>query len=274
MPKFVPKSLLILLILLPLQQISATDDAKEQRWATQISDALLTGDAVWLPRKSGKFLALFAENQRSKARGAVILIHGIGAHPDWPEVIHPLRTELPEFGWSTLSLQMPVLNNDKKAHDYIPLMDEVAERIDAAITFLEQKKIYNIVIMGHSLGTVMSAHYLANTPKVTLRAYVGISMVDIGLGMEKENKPVTSNIKALEILKIPVLDIFGSEDAFSVKTTAKARKTAAAKVGNSQYRQVVIEGADHFFHGYETPLLKRIRSWLARYAAGSEIKIK
>jgi pimeloyl-ACP methyl ester carboxylesterase len=274
MLNFSSKSLLILLFLLIVQLVYATDEEKEKRWATQISDSLLTGDAVELPRKSGKFLAIYAENQRSKAYGAVILIHGMGAHPDWPEVIHPLRTELPEYGWSTLSIQMPVLDNDKKVHDYIPLMDEVAERIDAAIKFLEQKKIYNIVIMGHSLGTTMSAHYLANTPRSKLRAYVGISMVDIGSTMKKENTLSIGNIKALEIIKIPVLDIYGSEDSASVITTTRARKTAAAKNNNTRYRQVVIEGADHFYHGYETPLVKRIRSWLSRYAAGSEIKVK
>jgi len=270
---FAPKSLLILLILVYTSLVFATDEAKEQRWAAQVSDSLLTGDVAWLPRKSGKFLAIYTENQASKTKGAVILLHGIGAHPDWPEVIHPLRTTLPEFGWSTLSIQMPVLTNDKRAHDYMPLMDEVAERIDAAIKFLQQKKIYNVVIMAHSLGTVMSAHYLANTPDAKLRAYVGISMIGSDQPKESKNASPPWNIKALETIKIPVLDIYGSEDNASVINSAKKRKNSAAKNNNTRYRQVVIKGADHFYHGYETALLKRIRSWLSRYAAGSEINL-
>lgn len=265
------KLLLIFYIFLFWQLCYATDEAKEKRWAQQISDALLTGEAVWLPRKSGKFLAIYTENQGPKVYGAVILLHGIGAHPDWPEVIHPLRTELPEFGWSTLSIQMPVLDNDKKAHDYIPLLDEVAERINAAITFLKQKKIENTVIMGHSLGTIMSTHYLANSPRTKLQAYVGISMGEID---NNKAKTPMGNIASLRKINIPVLDIYGSEDVVSVTVNARARKNAAARAGNTQYQQVVIQGADHFYRGYETQLVKRIRSWLQKHVAGSEIKIK
>jgi hypothetical protein len=39
----------------------------------------------------------------------------MGAHPDWPEVIQPLHSGLPESGWTTLSVQMPILANDARA---------------------------------------------------------------------------------------------------------------------------------------------------------------
>jgi len=271
MQKTSTKLLLIIYFLLFSPHIFATDEAKEKRWASQISDSLLTGEAVYLPRKSGKFLAIYTENQTKDAYGVVILLHGIGAHPDWPEVIHPLRTELPEYGWSTLSIQMPVLANDKNSNDYIPLMDEVAERINAALAYLKKKKIYNMVIMGHSLGTVMSAHYLSTTPRTKLRAYVGISMVEID---NNKNDKVKGNITALKKIKIPVLDIYGSEDNTSVISNAKTRKNAANKNRNTRYHQVMIRGADHFYHGYEDQLIKRIRSWLKKYAAGTEINLK
>ncbi len=44
-----------------------------------------------------------------------LLAHGIGIHPNWEQVIQPLRVALSEQGWNTLSIQMPVLANEAKA---------------------------------------------------------------------------------------------------------------------------------------------------------------
>ncbi|MDX1594365.1 MAG: DUF3530 family protein, partial [Gammaproteobacteria bacterium] len=109
----------------------ASDKAKEQRWADQIVDQLIEGEPVWLEAGEDRFLAILTEAD-GEPRGSVILMHGMGVHPNWPQVIYPLRTELPRLGWTTLSLQMPVLPNDAEAVAYVPLFDEVAPRIDAA----------------------------------------------------------------------------------------------------------------------------------------------
>ena len=42
----------------------------------------------------------------------MIVIHGIGIHPNWETIVKPLRVQLAAKGWNTLSLQMPVLAND------------------------------------------------------------------------------------------------------------------------------------------------------------------
>ncbi len=58
------------------------DTAREKRWADEITPAILVGDAVYLAQKSGhKFLAIYAAN--AKARAGVIVVHGMGVHPDW-----------------------------------------------------------------------------------------------------------------------------------------------------------------------------------------------
>ena len=74
-----------------------------------------------------------------------------------------MREQLPEHGWSTLSLQMPVLQADAKVPDYYPIFDEVPPRIDAGIRFLQDQGIDNIVIVAHSLGAQMAAYWLART---------------------------------------------------------------------------------------------------------------
>ena len=122
----------------------ASDTAKEKRWADQIVDSLMVGDAEWLNDGKGKFLALYAEHNTDKAQGAAIIVHGIGVHPNWPDIIQPLRSQLPDHGWQTLSIQMPILPNDAKSKDYEPLFSGVAPRFDAAVSFIKKKGIRNI----------------------------------------------------------------------------------------------------------------------------------
>ncbi|MBN4080437.1 DUF3530 family protein, partial [Beggiatoa alba] len=219
----------------------ASDLAKEKRWADQIVDSLMSGDAVWLEDGKNKFLGLYTEASSTKTHGAIIVVHGIGVHPNWPDVILPIRTELPEQGWATLSIQMPILENEKTTKDYLPLFEEVGPRFTAAIDFLKTKNIQNIVIAAHSLGTSMTNNYLATQPDPAIRAYIAVSMPndpgELKLNTVKQLSKITT---------IPVLDIFGSQDLESVMRFSKNRLLAGKK-GNPKYKQVIIKGADHFY---------------------------
>ena len=127
---------LVTVLLLTLSFNSyASDLAKEKRWATQVVDAILDGEAVWLNDGKSEFLGIYTEAGEDEGR-AVIVMHGTGIHPDWQQVIQPLRVGLTEHGWNTLSIQMPILANDADYSDYAPLYDEVAPRINAAIKYL------------------------------------------------------------------------------------------------------------------------------------------
>ena len=246
----------------------ATDMAKEKRWADQIVDSLMIGDAVWLESGKNKFLSLFTESNKAKTVGAVIMVHGIGVHPNWPDVVLPIRSELPEHGWATLSIQMPILENGKTSIDYIPLLSEVNGRFAAAVNYLKNKNIKNIVIVAHSLGTTMANKYLLSKPDQTIRAYVSIS------SSSHPDKPELDNVKKLsKISFIPVLDIYGNQDLDSVIHFSKARLVAGTK-NNKNYKQVMIKGADHFYQSKNEQLIKTIRLWLLKAAPGKEIKNK
>ena len=72
----------------------SSDLGKEQRWRDQIVDSLMDGDAVDLSAKDLTFLGLYTEADEDTGRGAVI-VHGIGVHPNWPQVVYPLRRLTP-----------------------------------------------------------------------------------------------------------------------------------------------------------------------------------
>ena len=254
-------SLFILLLSAGLNAASKSDLAKEKRWREQIEPSLLVGDALSLKASGTEFLALFTENTAKQTLGGAIILHGSGVHPAWPDVIEPLRSDLAENGWHTLSLQMPILANEAETKDYEPLFDEVPARIQAGVNFLKSKKINNVVIISHSLGNIMASYYLVKQKDPVIKAFVAISF---GPGIPGKAK--MDSYEHLSKITIPTLDIFGSEDFARNINTASERKLMAKNAGNKKYKQVKIEGANHFFSNMDDTLIKRIRGWLKRYA--------
>src|SRR5690606_17291341 len=96
-----------------------------------------------------KFLAIYAPAAGPVA--GVVVIHGLGVHPDWG-LINPLRSDLSEQGYSTLSIQMPVLAAGRPGSEYQPLFPEAAERIARAVAFLREKGHARVALVAHSLG--------------------------------------------------------------------------------------------------------------------------
>ena len=63
-------------------------------------------------------------------------------------------------------------------------------------------------------------------------------------------------------IKLPILDLYGSRDLDTVLNAVQPRAAAMRKAKHEQYRQVEIEGADHFFVGLEDELVRRVYGWL------------
>jgi pimeloyl-ACP methyl ester carboxylesterase len=241
--------------------VAASDSEKEKRWSQQFVDDLVVGEPLQLKAGTAEFACIFTEASAGSTGHAVILAHGIGVHPDWPEIINPLRSELPEHGWSTLSIQMPILANDAPLQDYLPLFDEAGPRIEAAVRFLRDRGNQTIVLIGHSLGAAMAASYLAHNPQHDLQGLIviGLGAIDLDDRM--------NGVLALEKIQVPVLDLYGSNDLAIVLDSVKARTSAARTAGNTNYRQIEVEDADHFFAGLEDTLNQRVSGWLKSFYA-------
>jgi hypothetical protein len=85
-----------------------------------LADESIKKQTVWLDSPEGKdrgnvkFLGLEMLEQASEPQGAILLLHGVDQHPDWPQVIKPLRTALPEGGWYTFSIMLPYEGYEKQ----------------------------------------------------------------------------------------------------------------------------------------------------------------
>ena len=110
------------------------------------------------------------------------------------------------------------------------------------------------------MGSSMAASHLAKDPSgITAFAAIGMSVHDGA-------NPHAGNLGSLEKIKLPVLDLYGSQDLEPVLNSVKDRAKAARKAGNKDYRQVKVTGANHFFQGLEADLVSRVKSWLAQFA--------
>ena len=225
--------------------VAQPDYAREKRWADEVTPGLVVGDAVYLTQKSGhKFLAVFTPVTPSRA--AVITVHGLGVHPDWG-LIGALRSGLADAGYTTLSVQMPVLESGALAEAYPPLFPDAAERLLAAVAFLNAKGYRNVAIASHSMGSTMSNFFLANTPDPGVAAWISI-----GINPATFTQP--------EKLRVPILDIYGERDFAPVLQRAAARAAVLRTLKGSA--QIEVAGADHYFAGSERELIRQSRQFL------------
>lgn len=84
-----------------------TSDNSETLQTRLFSEQTQDKSLVWLDDKSEKFVGLWQPDTSGQPLGAVLLLHGEGHTPDWPQTVQALRKNLPEFGWATLSIGLP-----------------------------------------------------------------------------------------------------------------------------------------------------------------------
>jgi len=228
--------------LLAIAQQQPSDYAREKRWADQIVPALVSGEAVWLEApRTEKFLGIYSEAKNAK--GAIILAHGLGVHPDYG-VIGELRSRLADVGYTTLSVQMPILAAEAPAARYPVLFWEADARFAGALTYLRRKHYDRIWLVSHSMGSRMANHYISAHPQVPLSGWISLSVSNGDLGPFKR-------------IKFPVFDVYAEKDLEPVIKGA-ARRAATLK-GMKGSSQTMVFGTDHYFAGKDKYLVTLIR---------------
>ena len=231
-------------LLLVVHNADGADYDREQKWAAEITPGIVVGDPVYLEGRAGRrFLNIYTEAPNAKA--GLVLVHGIGVHPDWG-LIGTLRGALADHGYSTLSAQMPVLAQEARPEEYGPtLLGEAGERLKVAVNFLRAKGYKKIAVVSHSMGSRMTHYYLARDPDPPINAWVSI-----GWGSEGD----------FGQLKFPVLDLYGENDLPSVLKGAHRR---AASINDARRsRQIMAPRADHFFGNQQAELVRYVREFL------------
>ena len=239
-------------------EVGKPDLEREKRMAAEVEDAVLDGDVIYLNDSDHQFMAIDMEPD-GNTKGAVIILHGRGFHPDWEETVFPLRTQLPQKGWRTLSLQMPVLEKTAKYYDYVPIFEDAHPRIEAGINYLKEQGVNKIILFAHSCGAHMAMDWVRSQQgninnKIT--AYIGAGMGATDY-KQKMKQPFP-----LADLDIPVLDIYGEKEYPAVIRMAPERLAMIKKAGNPKSKQIVVPGANHYFSGKGDELVGSVAEWL------------
>ncbi len=225
----------------------AQDFGREARWRSEVASGLVVGEAVDLRSSDGRaFLGLYTHSVGAKT--ALVIVHGIGVHPDHG-LIGTLRMALADRGFSTLSIQMPVLAAEARPDEYARLFPLAAERIGIASAWLSARGYRDSVLISHSMGSRMANAYFDTADQPVFRAWIAL-----GLGTEfsrpfEQRRP------------LPVLDVLGDADLPAVLNTAAERRRVTGLITGS--RQLTIKGADHFYAGRHAALIEAIAAFAA-----------
>lgn len=232
----------------------ASDQKREAEFADGINKTLAMGKAVWLESEGKNFLGLYTQTEKAAGKGAVIILHDMGGHPDQRQLIYGLRVFLPEHNWSTLALQMPLRETGAEQEDYYALFPEAAARIQAGIGYAKGHGAKNIVVVGYGLGGLMGVYALSEQA-ADIKALVTIS-----LPVPATENKTAQTLELIKKIKMPMLDIYGALDVADVAESARDRRLAAKE--NASYRQIKIDDEGHTYLHDEGLLVKRIYSWL------------
>jgi alpha/beta superfamily hydrolase len=234
----------------PLPAQPVIDYAREDRWAQEVIPGIVVGDAVWLATFARpKVLAILA-TPAGTPKGGVIVVHGLGVHPDFG-LVSGVRTGLAEAGYTTLSVQMPVLAAGASRDDYRVAIPGAGDRIAAAIAYLRRNGVTKIAIVSHSVGATMVDAYLARPDAAPLDAWAPVGMLVDFAAPPKE----------------PVLDVMAENDLIQVGVSAPMRLGRLPRDDCS--RQVTIEGTDHYFDHRQKELTAAIATFLQKVFSGN-----
>ena len=267
---FLSNYLMAALLAMLANGLFAATSLQEAEYENLFRKQVQSAEIIDLKSAQGDFVGIFRESSLATTQGGVLIIHDLKQNADSPRVISPLAEMLATHGWATLSLQMPVPTLDDAQSALVQLdrlfpdlSQQGISRIQSGIDHFLSRNIENISIAAFGAGAKYAAVMMASPQGEKL-----VNLVAVNL--DSAHPPEI--LQSLEKLQVPVLDIYGSKALKPVIDTSKERSTAVInKAGNSNYRQIEIEGADHQFTGLENALISRIRAWLGKHSPGMTV---
>ncbi len=242
--------------------------------------------------------ATYLEETLGETRGAILLLHDLGEDFESRGVITPLRHQLLQYGWSTLTVRLdyPYKANILLATDSNPdketttAMESVASPKDESGVTPAKLTIDNDADPSTTNETKKeegdSSLPVSNIQRVEaaiafLKAKGIENLILIGHGHGgliaiKESSispalvaglilvgtPTLENDDEFGKISLPILDIYGDQGLQGVDAAVKARKVLMKRNKHSGYTEREIIGANHEFYGLQPLLVSTIRGWL------------
>lgn len=245
------------------------------------------------------FLALWKPANTAEPKGAVIIVPGAGETADWPQVIGPLRSKLPDVEWSSLSITLPDLQSDAIAPRVIapaaaPKAAESGNKDSTTAQPIEQAAGGEAEVADQVVAETTEEQSKADAERIFARIDAAIAyaeqqsarrVVVLGHGtgaywaarflserqsaqveklvMVDAQSPTKAKPQLAELtptLKLPTADIFYMDKALD-RNAALERMQASKRLKTSTFSQVALKALPDK-KAEQEQLFRRVRGWL------------
>lgn len=246
------------------------------------------------------FLALWKPANTAEPKGAVIIVPGAGETVDWPQAIGPLRRQLPDAQWSSLSITLPDLQSDAIAPRIVevppvPKTPDTGSKDATTAAPIEQVAGGEAEVPDKPVAETSEEQSKADAERIFARIDAAIafaeqqsarSIVILGHGTGaywaarylSERQP--SQIERFVMvaaqtpaqvkpdldhlapnLKLPTADIFYMDKPLD-RNAALARLQASKRLKTSAFSQVALKALPGNDKAQQEQLVRRVRGWL------------
>lgn len=245
------------------------------------------------------FLALWKPANTADPKGAVIIVPGAGETADWPQVIGPLRSKLPDVEWSSLSITLPDLQSDVIAPRVIapsaaPKAPESGSKDSTTAQPIEQAAGGEAEVADQVVAETTEEQSKADAERIFARIDAAIAyaeqqsarrVVVLGHGtgaywaarflserqssqveklvMVDAQTPSKAKPQLAELtptLKLPTADIFYMDKALD-RNAALERMQASKRLKTSTFSQVALKALPDK-KAEQEQMFRRVRGWL------------
>lgn len=260
-------------------------------------------EILWLGEGDSQFLGLFLADHSGATFANALILHDNLQHPDWPGVVHELRTVLAAHGWNTLSIAMPDYrllpqlpadtaaavdpaaapspDKDGKAEQPAPAPQDAALADPAAIPVEEKSVEYlpeQVPDEVDRRARAGSELLRQKSPKPMVVIAIGLSA---GFAAKKAQTMLIKDIAGLVIID-PVqprdadfntdldamdlrIPILDIAPEFFPRTDPVVRLHSAGRARQNQFEQRIVRGARPDFSTQENAAIKAVRGWGERW---------
>ncbi len=205
----------------------------------------LSADFIKLGDDTQPFLARYRAATKPPAKGAILFIPAPAQFISDDAVIAAALTELPAGGWSVLAIQMPLLPAVATMQQYADSHDQALARAKTALEYLTQQQTPAKLVVGRAANIELAR-------EVATSAGQNTALVALG--------PWSGQIGAS---KLPLFDVSPDRDHLAL-ARARERHEEASHIKLPVYKQVVLNGANRHFVGFESEIVRRVRGFAER----------
>lgn len=282
----------------PLERQPLLERSQEE--ATALERTIPAQEQQQLQAGSDTFLALWKPANSADPKGAVIIIPGAGETVDWPQAIGPLRRNLPDAQWSSLSITLPDVQSDAIAPRVVEMpptlkAPDVGSKDSTTAAPIEQAAGGEAEVADKAIAETSDEQAKADAERTFARIDAAIafaeqqsarSIVLLGHGtgaywtarylserqtaqverfvMVAAQTPAQGKPGLDELtpnLKLPVADIFYADKPMDRKA-ALARLQASKRLKDPAFSQVSLKALPGNSKAQQEQLVRRVRGWL------------